>query len=103
MVLGKDGVVYVLYLKTGGTSKITLPSGSYTVKWYNPRSGGTLQNGSVTSVGSGTVSIGYPPSEASNDWVVLINHVALTANNSKYDNESHTAQNGNSGFESFTP
>ncbi|MEJ7676104.1 MAG: hypothetical protein WKF59_26230 [Chitinophagaceae bacterium] len=52
-----------MYLKTGGSSNITLPSGNYTVKWYNPRKGGSLQNGSITNIGSGTISIGNPPSE----------------------------------------
>ena len=92
--LGKDSLVYVLYLKTGGSSKITLPPGNYTVKWYNPRKGGSLQNGSVTNIGSGTVSIGNPPSEASYDWTVLINRAGAPANNSTYQAEDYTAQNG---------
>jgi len=49
------------------------------VKWFNPRSGGALQNGSVTSLkGSGKLSIGNPPSDASKDWVVLVKKKGLT-------------------------
>ena len=70
--IAKDSVAYVVYLKNGGSSNITLPAGAYNIKWYNPRIGGTLQNGSVKHLTSGTVSIGYPPSDSSSDWTVLI-------------------------------
>ena len=46
---------------------------SYTVQWYNPRTGGALQNGTVTSVsGPGSQSIGMPPADADKDWVALV-------------------------------
>jgi hypothetical protein len=69
---GKEGDTYVVYLKAGGSSQITLPSGKYTIKWYNPGAGGELQNGSTTSLDSGTVSLGNPPSDNTSDWAVLI-------------------------------
>lgn len=72
LCLAKEGEIYVVYLKAGGTTNITLPTGNYSVKWYNPRTGGSLQNGSVTTIGSGTVSIGNPPSETTLDWIALI-------------------------------
>ncbi|NJM79591.1 MAG: carbohydrate-binding protein [Flavobacterium sp.] len=75
--LAKTGQVYVVYLRNGGGASVNLPSGNYTVKWYNPRSGGALQNGNVTSVsGGGTKSIGNAPD--SNDWVALIRNTNFT-------------------------
>lgn len=92
--LGKDGEVYAVYLKKGGSSNITLPYGNYTVKWYNPRTGGALQNGSVTSVALGTVSIGNPPSNVTSDWVVLIKNNGMPASDNIYQGENYTAQSG---------
>ncbi|MDZ4698333.1 MAG: DUF5060 domain-containing protein [Rhodothermales bacterium] len=74
-VYARAGQTYAVYLKAGGTTNLTLTgaSASYTVKWYNPRAGGTLQNGTVTSVnGPGNPSIGQPPSETTKDWVALV-------------------------------
>ncbi|WP_211325357.1 DUF5060 domain-containing protein [Larkinella arboricola] len=71
--LGKDGQVYIVYLKDGGSANITLSNGNYTVQWYDPRNGGSLQKGSVSNLsGSGTKSIGNPPNSSGEDWVVLI-------------------------------
>ncbi|MEJ7680680.1 MAG: carbohydrate-binding protein [Segetibacter sp.] len=92
--LGKDSLVYVVYLKRGGSSNITLPAGSYTVKWYNPRAGGGLQIGSVTSVASGTVSIGNPPSNVTSDWVVLIKNTGIPPSDNRYQAENYTAESG---------
>jgi hypothetical protein len=69
----KAGQVYAVYLPSGGTTNINLPDGSYTVKWYDPRNGGALQDGSVTTInGPGTFGIGQAPSNTSLDWTVLI-------------------------------
>lgn len=69
--LAKAGQVYAVYLPNGGSANLQVASGNYSVQWYNPRAGGALQNGSVTSVsGPATVSIGAPPS--GNDWVALV-------------------------------
>ncbi|MDA0195941.1 MAG: DUF5060 domain-containing protein [Bacteroidetes bacterium] len=74
--LAKNDEVYVIYIPLG-TGNISLDlknaSGIFSVKWYNPRSGGDLQMGSVSQVEGGkTVDIGMPPSETILDWVVLI-------------------------------
>jgi len=46
---------------------------SFRIQWYNPRTGGELQNGSVTKVtGAGPVDLGLPPSDPDKDWVVLV-------------------------------
>jgi len=43
------------------------------VKWYNPRAGGALRDGSVKAFsGAGKHSIGEPPAEKSKDWVALV-------------------------------
>jgi Putative collagen-binding domain of a collagenase len=65
----------VLDLPSGGTASVDLADTTltYNVYWYDPRNGGDLQRGSVTSiVGKAGQSIGLPPKEASRDWVVLI-------------------------------
>jgi Domain of unknown function (DUF5060)/Putative collagen-binding domain of a collagenase/Secretion system C-terminal sorting domain/Dockerin type I domain len=74
-VLAKAGETYAVYLKTGGTTNlnITGASATYTVKWYNPRTGGSLKDGTVKTVnGPGNPSIGQPPSETTKDWVALV-------------------------------
>ena len=71
----KPDETYVVYLPSGGESDLNLgdASGNYSVKWFNPRSGGALQPGSVRTVSAGTsVSLGMPPGEAKSDWVVLL-------------------------------
>ena len=74
-VFAKEGDVYAVYLKNGGATNLNITGASktYSVKWYNPRTGGALQNGSVTEVsGPGNRNIGQPPSETSQDWVALV-------------------------------
>lgn len=71
----KPGSVYVVYLKNGGTTDLDLRgfTGPFEVKWYDPRSGGHLQSGSVTEVDGGDwVNIGLAPDSTSEDWTVLI-------------------------------
>jgi len=69
----KPGAVYAIYLPQGGTTDLRLPEGSYTVKWYDPRRGGALKDGTVRAIeGPGSHSIGNAPGEKSKDWVVLV-------------------------------
>jgi hypothetical protein len=70
----KPGEVYAILLSNGGSAQLNIEgAGVFTVKWYNPRTGGQLQNGTITSVEAGqNVALGYPPSEATQDWVVLV-------------------------------
>lgn len=71
----KPGSVYLVYLPNGGTSKLNLGTakGQFNVKWFNPRKGGALQNGSVKQVTGGkSVSIGNPPSDKGQDWLAVI-------------------------------
>ncbi|KKK80574.1 hypothetical protein LCGC14_2822140, partial [marine sediment metagenome] len=69
----QPGRVYAIYLPRGGTTKIKLPAGKYTVRWYDPRNGGKLLTGSVAEVAGGAdVAIGSPPAKPGQDWVCLI-------------------------------
>jgi len=71
----KTGSVYLVYLSNGGTSKLDLSKakGQFRVKWFNPRKGGALRNGSVKLVSGGKfVSIGNPPSDKGQDWLAVI-------------------------------
>ncbi|WP_345158354.1 DUF5060 domain-containing protein [Pontibacter saemangeumensis] len=76
------GKVYAIYLPAGGTTALTLgtTSSSYQVKWYNPREGGYLQNGSIQQItGAGNQSIGNPPANDGQDWVCLVTNTAGAA------------------------
>lgn len=46
-VFAKNGEIYVIYLPAGGGASLNLQghSGTYTIDWYNPRTGGNLQKG----------------------------------------------------------
>jgi hypothetical protein len=49
--------------------------GTYEVRWYNPRTGGALQNGTVATVTAGKadwVEVGHPPGDVKRDWVLLL-------------------------------
>ncbi len=73
--LAKPGEAYVIYLGEGGSTNILLEESdqTYDVFWYNPRQGGELQQGDVPFVTAGTeVSVGQPPAEPDQDWVVFL-------------------------------
>jgi hypothetical protein len=73
--LAKPGEIYLVFLRDGGTTDLDLngANGSFKVQWFNPRTGGKLLDGSVKSVkGGGGVSLGLPPADADQDWVILV-------------------------------
>ena len=73
--LGKPGEVYLIYLPNGGSTNIDLTgtSGNFDLRWFNPRSGGPLSVGSVTSVAGGaSASTGPPPADVTRDWLAVI-------------------------------
>ncbi len=73
--LAKAGEVYLVFLPKGGTTELDLTgaSGRLTVKWFNPRQGGALQNGSVQSVQAvGQAALGNPPADPDQDWLVVV-------------------------------
>jgi Domain of unknown function (DUF5060)/Putative collagen-binding domain of a collagenase len=62
----------VVYQQAGSAATVTV-SASYKVQWYNPRTGGALQTGSVATIDAGTaVSLGAAPTEATADWVIVL-------------------------------
>ena len=80
--LAKAGEVYAIYLENGGTTTVNLGSdgATYNVEWYNPRTGGALQTGSVPTVtASGNVAIGNPPNTSGQDWVALLRNQGVSA------------------------
>ena len=74
--LAKDGEVYAIYLPDGNTSfslDLQGVSGSYDVQWFDPRNGGALLAGSTSTVfGGASVSLGSPPNNPGEDWVILV-------------------------------
>jgi hypothetical protein len=84
LLSSSDGTIHILYRRdvrqsTDGINMDGLP-GVYSLKWYNPRAGGSLQNGSLTALtggGKNFVSIGNPPGgrEADKDWVLLLRKI----------------------------
>lgn len=76
--LALAGSHYVVYLRTGGshTLNLTGASGPFQVRWFDPRNGGSMQNGSLRTVlGGGSVSLGTPPSLTTQDWVVAVSPI----------------------------
>ena len=73
-VLAKTGQTYAVQLMRGGTLKLQLEPGKYSVAWYNPRAGGPLLKGSVSEVEGGRQRpyLGEPPSDPGKDWVILV-------------------------------
>lgn len=75
-VLALTDSVYAVYRPNGGNPELTIGEGSYRVRWFDPRGGGSLQTGSVATVdGPGTHSLGSPPSASDEDWVVLARRI----------------------------
>ncbi len=71
----KQSDVYALYLVAGSSNKLDLTGvlGNFEVQWYNPRSGGELNSGSVSNItGGSSVYLGNPKHELNEDWVVLL-------------------------------
>ncbi len=78
----KSGQVYVVYLQNGGSTDLDLRgiNEDFVVEWYDPRNGGGLQDGTVTSITGGNwVSVGNPPSSTGSDWVALVTAQSLVA------------------------
>ncbi|TWT67255.1 DUF5060 domain-containing protein [Allorhodopirellula solitaria] len=71
----KEDELYLVYLASGGEAELDLSStqGEFSVSWFNPRTGGELSSGSVEKVEGGqNVSLGMPPEDAAEDWLVVV-------------------------------
>ncbi|MEM6380419.1 MAG: putative collagen-binding domain-containing protein, partial [Bacteroidota bacterium] len=68
--------VYVVFIPPGlETTSINLGNAgkSFSIQWYNPRTGGDLTNGTIASaVANGIAAIGFPPEDVKQDWVALL-------------------------------
>ena len=76
--LAETNNVYLVYLPGGGTAQLDLSgaAGEFTVHWFNPRAGGDLHSGSIKTVNGGaSVSLGESPSDANEDWLVVVRRV----------------------------
>jgi hypothetical protein len=79
--MAKKGEVYVVYTEANA-DEIKLDVGTsgntFEVKWFDPRNGGDLQNGSVAIVkANGIVELGIPTSEQKKDWVILVTKIKV--------------------------
>jgi hypothetical protein len=73
--LEKPGEIYVVYLPAGTqNAKIDLlGEKTFSVKWFNPRVGGKMMEGTIELLqGKGFQSLGNSPSDIEKDWVVVI-------------------------------
>ncbi len=69
------GTTYLIYLPDGGTSNLDLSDVDemFEVRWFNPRTGGNLQSGTVNTVKGGSKrSLGMPPHDETSDWLVIV-------------------------------
>lgn len=73
--LSKPDDLYVAYIPAGTRdARLRINSDkSMDVKWFNPREGGELQEGSVSTLsGQGNHKLGNPPADPKKDWVVVV-------------------------------
>jgi len=73
-VFAAPGEIYAIYLpNASGNPAIDLnnASGSFSLQWFNPRNG-EFEGGTNSIVGGDQVSLGAPPSNSNDDWVVLV-------------------------------
>ena len=71
----KAGELYLVMSRGDVPAELDLSgaTGSYTVQWFNPRSGGSLATGTVTSVAGGSkVTLGDAPADSNLDWIVIL-------------------------------
>lgn len=75
--LAKPGELYIVFLRNGqGTIDLSDHSGAYSVKWFDPRNGGELQDGAKRSLKAGSIQqLSNAPSEPERDWVVLLRKI----------------------------
>ncbi len=78
----KPDEIYLVYLPKGGTTMLDLSQTKkkYDLKWFNPRTGGPLKSGTVKSLSGGSeVSLGMPPEETNQDWLVIVKRASTIA------------------------
>jgi hypothetical protein len=76
--LAEPGWAYAIYLPAGGTTNLDLgsPTATFRIRWFNPRTGGAPQMGTIASTtGPGVVRIGQPAKDTDKDWLCLVERV----------------------------
>ncbi len=71
----KAATFYLVFMPNDAEVRLDLSDvkGAFSIGWFNPREGGDLQKGSITSVEGGDwVSLGAAPSQQDQDWLVVI-------------------------------
>ena len=71
----KAGELYLVYLPSGGTASLDLSktSGQFTVGWFDPRNGGSLKQGSISTMkAGGNAPLGMPPDSPGDDWLGVV-------------------------------
>lgn len=74
-VFAKPGEIYALYSLDAAnlTVEIGNDGSEYQVHWFNPKQGGELQTGSITTIkATGNISLGTPPAGEQPDWLCLL-------------------------------
>jgi hypothetical protein len=72
--LANPGKWYIIFLRNGsGTINLEDMEGEFSLEWFDPRNGGTLQKGSVKNISGGKVQqLNGAPSEPDKDWVLYL-------------------------------
>ncbi len=68
------GEIYVMYLVQGDRTTLDLGgvNGEFEVRWFDPKNGGSLQEGTIPILQGGReVFPGQPPERPDDDWIVL--------------------------------
>ena len=71
----KPDELYLVYYKTAAAPAIDLSgtSGTWDIRWYDPRNGGELRSGSISSVSGGSVvDLGKAPDAPDQDWLIYL-------------------------------
>ena len=92
-VFAELGEIYVIYLPDGGSADLNLNNhdGDFQVQWFDPRSGGNLQTGTVQEVsGGGLVNLGLAPNSRNEDWTILVRKTTSVAETVTIDGREDT-------------
>jgi hypothetical protein len=81
VMISQDGDYIVIYRRSGSGFGVYLNGlyGRFIINWYNPREGGALQDGTLTTLPGGSSEImdfGLPPDSNDKDWIVLLKRVS---------------------------
>ncbi len=78
-VLARPGEVYAVYLPSAALpATLAAPDGSYSLRWYNPRTGVFAGEPLAITAAGGALPLGLPPADPAADWVALITAAAYT-------------------------